>query len=38
MNNQHQTEDVAERFYIDLKGPTRVFIPELNVTIPFSGT
>ena len=38
MRNEHQNENVAERFYIDLKGPIRVFVPELHLTIPFSGT
>ena len=31
-------ECIAERFYIDLKGPIGVFVPELHLTIPFSGT
>ena len=35
--NQHQNESAAERFYIDLKGPIGVFVPELHKTIPFSG-
>ena len=38
MRNQHQNENVAERFYIDLKGPVRVFVPELHMIVPFSGT
>ena len=38
MKNQHQNENVAECFYYDLKGPTGVFIPELYLTIHFSGT
>ena len=38
MKNQHQNENVAERFYIDLKGPIGFFVPELYLTIPFSET
>ena len=38
MRNQHQNENVVERFYIDLKGPIGVFDPELHLTILFSGT
>ena len=38
MRNQHQNENVAERFYIDLKGLIGVFVPELHLTISFSGT
>ena len=37
MRNQHQSENVAESFYIDLRGPIGVFISELHLTIPFSG-
>ena len=37
MRNQHQNENVAERFYIDLKGPIGVFAPEFHLTIPFYG-
>ena len=33
MRNQQQNENVAERFYIDLKGPIGVFIPELHLII-----
>ena len=33
MRNQRQYEDVAERFYIDLKGPIGVFVPEFHLTI-----
>ena len=38
MRNQNQNENVPECFYIDLKDPIGVFIPELHLTIPFSGT
>ena len=38
MRNQHQNENVAERFYIDLKGPIEVFVPELHLTMSLSGT
>ena len=37
MRNQHQNENVAGNFYIDLRGPAGVFVPELHLTIPFSG-
>ena len=37
MRNQHQNENVAESLYIELKGPIGVFVPELHLTIPFSG-
>ena len=37
MRNQHQNENVAESFYIDLKGPIRVLVSELHLAIPFSG-
>ena len=29
--------NVSERFYIDLKSPIGVFIPELHLTVPFYG-
>ena len=35
---RHQNENVAERFYIDLKGPIGVFVPLLHLTIPFFET
>ena len=39
---KHQNENVAERFYIDLKGPIGVpigvLVPELHLTVPFSGS
>ena len=38
MTNQHQNENAAERFHIDLKGSIGVFVLELHLTIPFCGT
>ena len=35
MRIQHENEN--ESFYIDLKGPIGVFVPELHLTITFSG-
>ena len=37
MRNQHQNENVAESCYIDLEGLNGIFMPELHLTIPFSG-
>ena len=33
MRNQHQNENLAERFYIDLKDPNGVFVLELCLTL-----
>ena len=38
MRNQHQNENVAEGFYIDLKDPIGVFVPEFHLTVPSSVT
>ena len=38
MRNKHQMENAAKRFYIDLEGPIRGFVPELHLTVSFSGT